>query len=134
MMGIVHNDDVAAYYLKEFGIAVVPPFVGFVVLDEASIRGAVIINDVADCNCEMSAVGDMCWTPGVIRYLARYVFDKLKVRRVTSRTRLSNSKAKRALLAMGFQYEGRLRDWYENEDAVVFGLLARNQKLIRKPK
>lgn len=133
MIGIVHNDDIAAHYLKELGIAVVPPFVGFVVLDEHSIRGAVIINDVADRNCEMSAVGDMCWSLYVVRYVARYVFETLKARRVTARTRVGNRKAKRALLAMGFQYEGRLRDWYDDEDAVLFGLLARNQKLIRKP-
>lgn len=131
---IVQNDDVAAFWVKEtIGVTLCPPYVGFVIFNEKEVLGAVVINDYADRNCEMSAVGERCWTVPVIRYLARYCFHKLDVRRVTSRTRDSNEKAKAALVAMGFECEGRLRDWYDDEDALVFGLLARNQRLVRKP-
>lgn len=135
MMAIVQNDDVAAHYIREVtGIEIVPPFVGLVVLDEKTIRGACIINDHADRNAEMSAVGDGCWTVPAVRAVARYLFVQLKCRRVTARTRPTNIKAMRSLQAMGFEYEGSLRDWYgDDEDCFVFGLTAREQRLVRIP-
>lgn len=135
MMAIVQNDDVAAWYLKEVaGIDVVPPFVGLVVIDEEKIRGACLINDVADRNAEMSAVGEGCWTVPAVRHIARYLFVKLGCRRVTARTSTFNIAALDALRAMGFKYEGMLRDWYgDDEDCHVFGLTAREQRLVRIP-
>lgn len=131
-MRIERDDEAAAEFLQKSGVHLVPPYVGLLVLDERNVWGAFIVNDYADRNCEISAIGQRCWTPSVVRYLARYIFGKLDCRRVTARTRMSNTKAKRALLAMGFQYEGRLRDWYDNEDCLVFGLTRTEQGLARE--
>lgn len=108
------------------------PFAGLVVTtDHGSPIGAVVFNDYAQGNVEMTGVGNSCWTPKVIRSLARYVFSQLKCRRVTARTAVSNHKARAALRALGFRQEGRIREWYGKEDAITYGLLRREQRIVR---
>lgn len=108
------------------------PFIGFTVKDGPAIVGAVIFNGWTDHNIDMTGVGMGCWSPKVIRYLARYCFRTLGVKRVSAQTRASNTKAQHALESMGFQREGFCEDWFpDGEPAVLYGLLARNQRLVR---
>ena len=38
---------------------------------------------------------------------------------------------KEALKSMGFRREGTARDWFGNEDAILYGLLRREQRIVR---
>lgn len=132
-MRLEQNDELAASYVQHFLGADIrgTPWVGLVIWGDTGVKGAVIFNDYANGNIEMTGVGKGCWSPTIIRSLARYVFKQLGCRRVTARTSVSNRAAKRALVAMGFQYEGRLRDWFGHEDAMIYGLLRREQRLVK---
>ena len=108
------------------------PFAGLVIeTDNGGVCGAVVFNDYAQGNIEMTGVGNGCWSPRVIRELARYVFRQLNCTRVTARTAASNHKARDALRALGFKQEGRVRDWFGKEDAILYGLLRREQRIVR---
>jgi len=108
------------------------PYAGLVVRDDTNQPvGVVILNDYAQGNIEMTGAGIGCWTPMVIRTIARHIFGTLNCNRVTSRTRASNKVAREALKSMGFRREGTARDWFNGEDAVLYGLLRREQKLVR---
>lgn len=133
-MRIEQNDDLAASYVHQFLGQDVrgTPFVGLLIkTDNGGVVGCVVFNDYANGNIELTGVGRGCWTISVIRNLARYVFKRLNCRRVTARTAQSNHEARAALRALGFKREGRVRDWYGHEDAIVYGLLRREQRIVR---
>ena len=131
-MRLVQNDATAAAGVKAvLGVVLSPPFIGFCVQDGGKVKGVVVINDYTGANAEMTGVGRGCWTPHVIRELARYVFRQLGCRRLTARTATSNRQAARALERLGFKREGIARQWFDGEDAILFGLLADEQRLIR---
>lgn len=116
------------------GVKFSEPCIGLLVLDDENKRpaGAVVLNNYSERNIDVSVVGLGCWTPQVIRDLARYVFVKLKCRRVTAVTRASNLKAMLALESLGFVQEGVAPDWFEDgETAIRYGLTAARQRIIR---
>jgi hypothetical protein len=132
-VNVVYDDVAAARWAGEMlDTTFAQPLIGFVIKDGPAINGAVIFNGWTDQNIDMTGVGMGCWTPGVIRYLARYCFKQLGVKRVSAQTRASNTKARNALVAMGFVGEGFCEDWFpDGEAAVLYGLLARNQRLVK---
>lgn len=134
-MRLVQDDLTAArIFERAFGFPVVPPFAGLLVIDDDNVpHGAIILNGFhRGMNVDVSAIGERCWTVGVMRDLARYLFVRLGVRRVTGKVRKDNRKARKALKALGFREEGKLRDyWQDGHPAIVYGLTAREQKLVR---
>lgn len=131
-MRIVQADNVAAAMVQgTLGVTLSPPFIGLCVMDGEKVKGVVVFNDYTGANIEMTGVGTGCWSPSIIRDLARYCFKQLGCRRVTARTAVSNAKAIRALERIGFQREGLARQWFDGEDAIVFGLLASEQRIVR---
>lgn len=128
MRHLVRQDDAAAaaYLTEKLGIDFAHPFVGLVVGD-----GAVIVNNFDRVNVDMTACGSGCWSVRVIREIARYVFNVLCVKRVSAKTRVGNVKARKALEALGFVQEGVLRAGFGDEDAVLYGLLAAEQRILR---
>jgi RimJ/RimL family protein N-acetyltransferase len=108
------------------------PYAGLVVRDDTNRPvGCVILNDYSQGNIEMTGAGVGCWTPRVIRTIARHIFVTLGCTRVTSRTRASNKTAREALKSMGFRREGTARAWFCDEDAILYGLLRREQRIVR---
>lgn len=132
-MNVVQNDAVASYIISEtLGVNLSPPFVGLCIMnDENTPYGVVVFNDFTGANVEMTGVGRGCWSPRVIRDLARYAFGQLGCRRVTARTAVSNEKAIKALTRLGFKREGIARQWFDGEDAVLFGLLRDEQRILK---
>jgi RimJ/RimL family protein N-acetyltransferase len=65
------------------------------------------------------------------RYVARYVFKQLGCARCTAVTGEFNIAAQRALLQLGFKFEGRLREHFEEGDGLVYGILRSEQKIAR---
>lgn len=131
---VYDNERTAALVKAETGGEPPRPFSGFLVLDgDTNVRGCVVMSGyMPDSDVEMSAIGRLCWTPTVVRQLARIAFIDWGCRRVSAQTRASNLKARAGLEAMGFQYEGERPDFFPNgESAVLYGLRRTRQKLVR---
>lgn len=110
------------------------PMSGYLVVDDGdNIRGVVVLsNYTKGANVDMSGVGIGCWTVPIIRELARIAFGYFGCRRVSAKTRKDNKPARKALRAMGFREEGKLREFYEDGcPAIQYGLLRREQRLVR---
>jgi RimJ/RimL family protein N-acetyltransferase len=131
----LERDDATAALLMDKWLGVDfrgSPYAGIVVRDDTSRPvGCVILNDYSQGNIEMTGAGVGCWTPRVIRTIARHIFRDLNCTRVTARTRASNKTAREALKSMGFRREGTARDWFGDEDAILYGLLRREQRIVR---
>jgi hypothetical protein len=130
----IEQDDAAAIHIagETLRTTFAQPMVGLVVRDDAGAYcGAFIINNYDGVNADMTGVGRGCWSPRVARDLARYYFGKLGCVRVTARTRASNASAIRACERLGFKREGVLRNGFGDEDALLFGLLASEQRIVR---
>ncbi|UQD69208.1 GNAT family N-acetyltransferase [Bradyrhizobium japonicum] len=92
--------------------------------------GAIVLNDYTPGkNIEMTGHSNANWSPKDVRDIARYCFGR--VRRITARTSMKNEKAIKMLEAIGFKREGVLRDWFDDADAIVFGLLRSEQRIYR---
>lgn len=92
--------------------------------------GAVILNDYypkRNIELTMHTQGN----PSVrdIRDIARYCF--IRVKRITAKTSINNARAIRTLEMLGFKREGVMREWFDDSDAIVFGLLKSEQRIYR---
>ena len=131
-MKIVRNDALAKAILDDqFGVSFSAPFSGFVIKDQGFPVGAYILNCFTGHDVEMT-IASKCVLPiGLARQIARDCFVGLGVSRVTFKTRVSNTLARAALAAIGCEQESIARDYFGTEDAAVYALLKRNQKLVR---
>lgn len=127
---MVRQDDVAArlYIERALEIHVADPFIGLVVERGNRIVGAAILNDYRPGeNIELSMHVNGVWSISDIRGIARYCFAR--VRRISAHTKVKNARASRMLEALGFRREGVLREWFNGEDAALYGLLRSEQKI-----
>ncbi len=60
---------------------------------------------------------------GVLYAIFAYPFLQLKCARLSALTRSQNVKSNIFLRKAGFRQEGLLRNWYEDDDAIVYGML-----------
>ena len=129
---MVRQDDEGArrYVERELGLHVSDPFIGLIVEQGGKQVGAVILNDFTlGQNIELTAHTKGNWSISDVRGVARYCFER--VRRITARTSVNNTRAIHMLAALGFKHEGILRDWFSDADAIVFGLLRSEQRIYR---
>ncbi len=132
-MRVEQNDALArAEVSRCLGVDLAQPFVGLCLYDGDALVGAVVLNDYTGANIELTAMLDGPVSIKVLREIARYVFGRLGCRRVTARTKVSNVRAKYALTLLGFKREGLAREWFDGEDALLFGLLRTEQRIIRR--
>jgi hypothetical protein len=132
MISVERNDPAGAALLtKAFGVAFVPPFTAWIVWNGHIPLGAYVLNCFTGHDVALTGVVYSPWPISVAREIARQCFVELGVSRVTARTRPSNVGAIRALKAAGFHMESVARDHFGDEDAYVFALLRRDQKLVR---
>jgi RimJ/RimL family protein N-acetyltransferase len=130
---LVRQDDEAArrYVERELGLHVADPFIGLLVERDQKLVGAVILNDYRPGdNIELTMHVRSAWGVGDVRDIARYCFAR--VRRISAHTRLNNERACRMLTALGFKREGVLREWFNGEDAALYGLLRSEQKIYAR--
>lgn len=125
------DDELARQYIEShLGIAIADPFIGLLIERENKAVGAIVLNDyIPGRNIEVTAAADGPWSISDLRDVLRYCFAR--VARITVRTNVNNLPAIKRLLAMGFQYEGRMRQFFEDGDAAVFGLLKSEQRVYR---
>jgi hypothetical protein len=129
---VVRQDSEAArrYIERELGLHISDPCLGLVIEQEHRVVGAVILNDYTpEQNIELTAHTKGNWSIADVRGVARYCFAR--VRRITARTSVKNTRAAYMLKALGFKQEGVLRDWFEDGDAIMFGLLRSEQRIYR---
>ena len=112
-------------------MAICDPYIGLLIERDGVHVGAFILNDYTPGhNIEMSAVISGPVSVSDLRDIFRYCFDR--VRRVTARTSVHNTRTLRMLEVLGFRREGLLRQWFKDgSDAVLFGLLKSEQRIFR---
>jgi RimJ/RimL family protein N-acetyltransferase len=126
------SEAIAKWLEARLGQAFIPPYEAVGILNGKGQRiGAVVLNDYAERNIELTAYGPGAFQRGVIRALARYCFVQLGCNRVTFRTRASNLYVRRVIEKHGAKQEGTLRDWYDDDDAIVYGLLKHECRFLR---
>jgi hypothetical protein len=131
---IVVNDGplIASYIGSRLGITICEPFtaLGFLT-DEKRPLCAFVFNDFNHSNMEMTIVAE----PGgitrqVIRYVANYVFNTSKCRRVTVRTKKRNKRVLQLAPRYGFKYECIAKHFFADDDAVVFRMLKEDCRFL----
>lgn len=126
------NDSAKAIIEKAFPkINVLEPFCGLLVKHGIETVGAIIFNRYDFRDVHFSCVMSKPIGMSDARCVARYVFKQLGCRRCTAITQEDNIAAQRALRKLGFKYEGRMRDHFDDSDGLVYGLLRSEQKIAR---
>jgi RimJ/RimL family protein N-acetyltransferase len=125
-----HNDEARQFIIDRLKVHIADPFIGLLIERDGEHVGAVILNDYRPGkNIELTVAISGPWSIKDFREIIRYCFDR--VRRITMRTRCDNLRAIRMLEALGFKREGVMREWFEDTDAIVFGLLRSEQRIYR---
>jgi hypothetical protein len=129
---IVHNNTWAKEIMEAALVRkICEPFMGLVVKHGLRPVGAIIFNNYDQQDIHFTCVLSAPIGMRDSRYVARYVFKQLGCRRCTAVTSEWNLAARRALLQLGFKFEGRLREHYDDGDGLVYGMLRSEQKLVR---
>jgi hypothetical protein len=120
-----HQDDIGVTIAEWFGaISGKPVFGSYSAMgwsDPGGLKSAAIFNDYTGSNLEIHIVGRM--TRQTMREAFRYVFDQVKVIRLTAKPHRSNKRLLRMLPKIGFKFEATLKHYYgpeRKDDAIVF--------------
>jgi len=129
----VISDNTAAKAIIEAALVrkIWEPFRGLIVKHGMETVGAIIFNNYDQRDVHFTCVMSAPISMRDARYVAKYVFKQLGCRRCTAITSERNVAARRALLKLGFKFEGKMRDHYDDEDGVMYGLLRSEQKIVR---
>lgn len=136
MMAIQYDNESAKAIIEAALVRKIhEPFLGLVVIDHKSgignVIGAIVFNNYDQRDVHFTCV--MSAPIGIrdARVVARYVFKQLDCKRCTAITHEFNLAARCALVKLGFQYEGRLREHYDEGDGLIYGILRSEQKIAR---
>jgi hypothetical protein len=129
---VAQDDERAGRAIQAaLGVTVALPFVGLVVTEGEELAAAFIFNNFDRRNIDVTISVEKPVSPVCIREIARYVFGKLGVKRVTCVTHVDNAKAIKRLGKLGFEFEGWQRQRFPQGDGVMFSLLASEQRFTR---
>ncbi len=125
------NEEVAHWLCRETGLEPVPPFTACAIVDDnGRIGGCWVWSEYTGPNVEVSIYAPRCITRRVLREGFDYAFNQLKVRRITQRVPLMNKKLNQIISKAGWKCEGILRHFYENDDAVIYGMIKSECKYL----
>lgn len=125
------SEKVARWLGEKLGTTFNPPYEAIGILDKDGFKiGAALFNDRADRNIELTVYGPGAFRRDVCRWMALYCFVANDCLRVTVRTRVSNLYIRRVIERFGWRQEGTLRCWYDDEDAVIYGLVREDCKFL----
>jgi hypothetical protein len=116
---------------KALGLEICEPFSGLVMVNGGRYTGACIFNNYNKRDVHFTCVSRGLLKMSEARFVARYVFETLGCHRCTAITSGKNEAAIKALVQLGFRYEGTLREHYKDADGAVFGLLCSEQRIVR---
>jgi RimJ/RimL family protein N-acetyltransferase len=124
--------DVLKWVKSRYGFEFCPPCVAVGIGDGEQIVGAVVWNDYSGPNIEGSCVGDpKAFTRSIIRECFAYPFVQLNCRRVTIHVAAKNTKVHDLAKRLGFEPEGVMPHYYQDDDALLFGLLREKCRWVR---
>jgi hypothetical protein len=127
-----HCDDLVASLVgRMVGEPLIPPFTAIGVTDGEMLVGGVVFNGFTGHDIELTGAGHGCWTPRIIRVMARYVFHQLGCERCSMTIRASDSRTLSMARKIGFRIEGIHPKVFGDDAAISFGLLRSEQRLIR---
>jgi len=133
LLDAVRDDAAAKVWIdRSLGMNLALPFCGYSILQRGEQVGAFVFNNWTGPDIELTIACSERVSLRVARFIAFLAFYDLGARRLTARTKASNKKAINAMLALGFKMEGCVREFFDGEDAILFGLLEREQKLVRR--
>ncbi len=100
--------------------------------DNGEIVGAFVFSEYTGNDVHMYCVSE---NPKIFqrRYFKQmfdYCFETMKVKRVSAMCNESNLRSRKLISGVGFKQEGRLRRYFGNEDALVYGLLKEDMRMI----
>lgn len=129
----VRSDALAHRFIKNtLGIELEAPFCGYAIYDtDGVVVGAFAFTNYTSDNVELTVAVKERLTLRVVRFIVYLAFVDLGCRRISARTRASNVRAIRAIEKSGAKREGVAREYFNGEDAILFGLLRHEQRLIK---
>ena len=93
----------------------------------------VIYNDYSGMNVYMhvGAEDGKRWiTPSFLFSAFDYPFNQLGMRRITAKVKAKNSKAIAFIENLGLEYEGTMRHYFKEDDALIYGMLKANCRFL----
>ena len=98
------------------------------------IVGAVIFQDHSQYDMHVTVVStnSIWWQRRYIKAMYQYVFKQCKCLRLSAMANETNTKSIKLLKALGFKEEGRLRQFYKDSNAIIFGQLRSECKWIKE--
>lgn len=130
---IVSDDRFRPWLERRIGVQLAADarFIG--VIKDAEVVAAVAFSHWTGPDIELSVAGEP--GSGSRAFLAAvfgYVFETAGCVRCTVKVRASNRRARRLAERLGFTLEGIQRQWYGDEDALIFGLLRKDHEQQRQ--
>lgn len=89
----------------------------FGLVDEGNLVGSIIWRDYNGYNVEFCYYARNALTLGLVRKMAQFALEILRVERVTIKIRRNDKRIGKMLLRLGAKVEGTLRCFYGREDA-----------------
>jgi RimJ/RimL family protein N-acetyltransferase len=124
MILLGHDPLVLAWIKARHGMEMFPPCVAVGISEGSDLIGAIVFNNFTGRNIEASVAGETrAFSPRVIRWCFQYAFGQLGCSRATLRTRKRATEVRHLIERMGFKPEGKMRRYYGDDDAMVYGLL-----------
>lgn len=127
------SDEVREWAAIKLGSNFPEPCFALGVLNgHGKLVGAVIYNDWQERNVEMSIFGPhRVFYPDVTREIFSYAFDHLGVNRISLTIRERNKGVIEAAMRWGWVIEGRKRNFYSDDNAIILGLLRDECRFLR---
>jgi hypothetical protein len=119
--------EVALFVGSKCGTVFAEPYTAIGYSVDGRMVGGAVFNGYSGRNVDLSIGHDAkSWPVAFVRFFGDYVWNTLKVERMTMIVRPSLVPLCRR---MGGTVEGKLRNWYSNGDAVILGVLKSEWKL-----
>ena len=100
--------------------------------ETGEVLGVVVYTRFSKTNCEMSvaAASPKFLSRKNLRVFFGYPFHQLSQKRVTAVVEVTNQHSYKFNRRLGFQVEGKLRQWFPSGDGIVMGLLKEECKWL----
>ena len=123
------NQRVKSWLRDEYRVVMGYEFQSFLVLNDEKILGAVLFFNKHFNDIELGFFGKGILSRRMIKAIGAYCFIDNCCTRITAKTHEKNITAQKVLAHVGFKPEGRLREFYDDGDAIIYGLLERECKI-----
>lgn len=101
--------------------------------NQGQLVGAVVFNCLDARNVEMTIVAKHALTPTIARQIFGLAFGKLNARRISLTMREKDVDTIRKALRWGFVIEGRKRDYYDTDHAIILGMTRSECRFLERP-